>query len=709
LPLRSESDADSAYGQALETVCARLAQGCNTILFKDFQEIMQQSGVVQAGAVQAGDVYVGDYANSRDLCDQFELRSVCVTSKDDQTLTFCVGEDLCDCIDDTRSAMGDASCDCIDDTKCAVGDSAIVGALYVGKDVVSKLETEVDVRDFGYDNLDEVPRVNVTTALGDTSIAGTLDVTGLFSSTNFWTDDDYNTASGAQVLSSNITGRFNTATGYQSLNQNTLGNDNVGVGSKALYDNTTGDRNTATGTSALENGSDNTDNTALGWKALYTNDTGDDNTAVGSGALYSNTIGVDNTATGSGALFSNTTSSFNVAVGSQALYSNQTYSGLTAVGYQALKNSTTGYYNTALGYQALIANVGGDYNTASGYRALYSNTEGDYNAASGYQALMANTTGSSNTASGFCALYRNTTGNYNVVMGYYALGSISGDNEGDYNIAIGRQALYRNTTGNENVAVGGLTLDSNTTGSNNTAIGDDSLGINSTGYFNTAVGSDSLDSNSTGRRNTAIGYMAGEKNTTGSYNIFIGDRAGSGLYSYKNRNICIGATASGHSNVDNRIFIGEQDSHEGCNIAGISDTNVTTDAVYINSSGRLGINTSSRRFKEDINDMPMSSVQDLTKLRPVTFAYIEDETKQKQYGLIAEEVIDVYPEIVNLDKDGLPRSVRYNQFVPILIEGYQKHDAEITGYGEKIAGHDSEIEVLKAQVKELQDQLAARD
>src|ERR1039457_51088 len=253
----------------------------------------------------------------------------------------------------------------------------------------------------------------------------------------------------------------------------------------------------------------------------------------------------------------------------------------TAVGLGALNPATTGSYNTASGYQALFSNTTGNYNTTGGYQALFSNTTGDNNAASGTLALNDNTIGYGNTASGNSALFNNTTGFSNT--------------------ASGTQALYYNTTGIGNTASGTQALDLNTTGSSNTASGGSALQDNTTGNFNTASGMSALLNNTTGNFNTALGASAGNRLTTGNSNIMIGNQGTSGDDSI----IRMG-------DVQTKTFI--------AGIRGITTSAGDAVTVMIDSHGQLGTMNSSRRFKEDIQDMGDASTS-LMRLRPVTYRY----------------------------------------------------------------------------------------
>jgi hypothetical protein len=334
--------------------------------------------------------------------------------------------------------------------------------------------------------------------------------------------------------------------------------------------------------------------------------------------------GAENTALGAGALFSNTMGGSNTASGFQALYSNTTGSSNTASGWAALYNNTTGGYNTASGYNALEYNTTGSDNTASGVDALWMNTTGNENTASGSLALAGNTTGGNNTASGGNALYNNTTGDYNTATGY--------------------QALYH-----------------------------------SNGSDNTANGLNALASNTTGNNNTASGANALEFNTTGSNNIAIGYNAATSVSSVNSNNIHIGSTGSSGDN--DLIRIGTKGTQKKFFVAGVSGISVgSAIPVMIDSvTGQLGTISSSRRFKEDIRDMG-DATEGLMRLRPVTFRYkqrFDDGSKPIQYGLIAEEVAEVYPDLVARSADGQIETVKYQVLDPMLLNEVQRQQREI--------------------------------
>ncbi len=430
--------------------------------------------------------------------------------------------------------------------------------------------------------------------------------------------------------------------------------------------------NTAVGTEALINltggGGGYGSNTALGYQALNQNMTGTANTASGVKALYSNTIGYQNTATGDGALLSNTTGYQNTASGAFSLNANTTGNYNTAIGQAALIFNTTGYENTASGAQALAFNSTGNDNTASGFLALYVNTSGNDNTASGFDALQMNTTGSNNTASGTGALRSNATASNNSAFGYRALTS---NVTGTENLAAGADSLYSNTSGNYNSAYGVQALYFSTTASNNTASGYRALYRSTIGIDNTAAGFAALLNNTTGNGNTAVGYNALNMNTTGLDNIAIGNNAG---YS---------VTDSNNIDIGNQGLMGDAATirigaiQSRTYVAGIYDnTSVSGLAVIVDSNGQLGTVSSSERFKTGIEPIGSNAAK-LQQLRPVTFHYKADAQGTPQYGLIAEEVAKVYPELVVRNQNGRIDGVRYDELAPLLLNEVQRQSAEI--------------------------------
>jgi hypothetical protein len=368
-----------------------------------------------------------------------------------------------------------------------------------------------------------------------------------------------------------------------------------------------------------------------------------------------------NTAEGQAALLSLTTGGFN-----------------TAVGFLSLRSSTTNSFNTAIGAGTLLANTA-DQNTAVGAGALLSNTTGNANTANGAFALLSNTIGIANTANGFEALFSNTTGVNNTANGF--------------------QALYSNTTGIGNTATGFDALTFNT-GYYNTAIGDGALFGNTTGNDNTATGFGALTFNTTGVNNAANGAFALVNNTTGNDNTALGIGAGTGVTTANNV-ICVGPI--GGANVDNTTWIG--------NIYATSTVSGTTLPVIVSDTGQLGTASSSRRFKKEIKPMGSAS-EAILAFRPVTFHYKSDSTDTPQFGLIAEQVADVNPDLVVRDKNGEIYTVRYDVVNAMLLNEFLKEHRKIEEQEGTIAELKSsdaqqqrEIAALTATVKEQAAQI----
>jgi len=285
----------------------------------------------------------------------------------------------------------------------------------------------------------------------------------------------------------------------------------------------------------------------------------------------------------------------------------------------------------------------------------------------GYQALFNNTTGTFNTALGRAALFKNTTGFQNTAAGVNALGL---NTTGVLNVATGVNTLSGNTTGTRNTVTGGQALFSNTTGSRNTATGFGALQENDTGNHNAAFGWIALFSN-TGNQNIGLGDGAGENLTTGDNNIDIGNLGIAG----EANTIRIGTqvfTPDPQSGLDHP-------AHTATYIAGISGQTASGGVpVYINSDGKLGTLTSSARFKTDIKPMDKTSEMILA-LRPVTFRYKKEVDPKgiSQFGLVAEEVEKVNPDLVARDAEGKVYSVRYEAVNAMLLNEFLKKHKKV--------------------------------
>ena len=339
--------------------------------------------------------------------------------------------------------------------------------------------------------------------------------------------------------------------------------------------------------------------------------------------------------------------------------------GNTAEGQDALLHLTTGLHNAAVGFLSLKTDTTGSYNTAIGSGTLRANNS-DGNTATGTFALLSNIIGRLNTANGALALLSNTNGHFNTAVGSSALYSNIG---GLANTAVGVSALYSNTIGDDNVAIGSSALSANT------------------GNGNTAVGAFALAQNTSGTINIALGSRSGEL-ATGSNNIDIGNRGVGG----ESDTIRIGGNVFGFG------------SQTAAFIAGISGTAVVGDAVVVDGNGQLGTVASSARFKKNIKPMDKTS-EAILALKPVSFQYRSDSKGTPQFGLIAEEVAKVNPDLVVRNRNGEIYSVRYDQVNAMLLNEFLKEHRTVQEQGATITELKKQVEALSAGLQRVNAQL----
>jgi hypothetical protein len=311
--------------------------------------------------------------------------------------------------------------------------------------------------------------------------------------------------------------------------------------------------------------------------------------------------------------------------------------------------------------------------------------QGANNTGIGFGALSSITTGSNDTALGFDALKSTTSGVGNTASGS---NSLSKNIDGNNNTANGLNALKSSTSGSGNTAIGADALSSNTSSNNNTAVGANAAAFNTTGVENTAIGVNALGSNSTGARNIAVGAFAGASYRTGNSD-----------------NIAIGS--EGDAAESKTIRIGTNGAQTATFIAGINGSQVAGADVVVSSNGRLGVVVSSARFKHDIRNLGEAS-SNLMNLRPVSFRYNSDPAETVQYGLVAEEVAKIYPELVDYDSDGKALTVRYSMLGAMLLNELQKQVGESDRQArqiERLTARLADLEISKR--RELEAQKAA--
>jgi hypothetical protein len=266
-------------------------------------------------------------------------------------------------------------------------------------------------------------------------------------------------------------------------------------------------------------------------------------------------------------------------------------------------------------------------------------------------------------------------------------GSLFAHNSGTNNTFFGVTAGNTTLTGSGNVGVGVSALHGDTIGNFNTAMGSSALLANTTGAQNTANGWLSLANNIVGNLNTAVGYAALIA-SSGSNNVALGGNAGSASTTGTN-NIYIGANVNGVSGESNTMYLGKVGMQTRTVIAGVRGiTTGNNDAipVVVDSTGQLGTISSSIRFKEDIHDMANASAR-LLQLRPVTFRYTQpygNGTKPIQFGLVAEEVAAVFPELAVRGADGRVETVHYETLNVLLLNELQKQQQRIDALEQKL-------------------------
>jgi Chaperone of endosialidase len=358
-----------------------------------------------------------------------------------------------------------------------------------------------------------------------------------------------------------------------------------------------------------------------------------------------------------------------------------------ADGLGVLTSLTTGGLNTGCGWLSLTSDQAGSWNTAYGAATLYHNTGGQDNTALGAGALFHNTDGMDNTANGLFALFNNLRGRFNT--------------------AIGVEALSNNFDGDENTAIGVNALTSSTYGFRNTATGADALYSNLDGSYNTADGYRALYNHvgALGGYNTAIGAGALYNDTSGGGNVAVGLNAGFGVTTANNV-ICIGTGIQG-ANVSDSCFIG--------NIFGVQVGLPDALPVVVDTLGQLGTAASSQRLKRDIKPMDKAS-KAILSLKPVTFHYKNTTKNTLQFGLVAEDVAKVNPDLVMRDKNGEIYTVRYDAVNAMLLNEFLKEHRKVQelettvaqqqqSFQSRLAEQERQIEALASGLQRVSAQL----
>lgn len=550
---------------------------------------------------------------------------------------------------------------------------------------------------------------NSNTSLGYQSAAA---ITGGFANSFFGHQAGFNntagyrnTGIGVQALQGNIAGSHNTALGVSSLFANTDGHYNTAVGYNTLASNTTGSNNTASGVNALFSNTSGTYNIATGPSALHRNTTGFYNNAYGPFALYNNTTGNNNIGIAAHSLYNNSIGSDNIAMGAYALYSNTTGNNNIAAGGYALTNNTYGIKNIAIGYEALSSNIYRSFNIAMGDGALKLCNDGDFNIAIGLRALA-----------------QNTGGRHNIAIGHdIGYGAVSGESTGSYNVTLGSWAMALNSSGNNNTTVGFHANSLNTTGSNNTAIGFEAqCGGNSTGFSSdpssalnnaTAIGANAeVDQDNS----MVLGGIQGINHAPATIKVGIGTTRPAARLHIKSN--------SSPGAVNSQLML-EEDGDDFARITLKNNVSVSRfwdiagythgtnssarlnfyyhgfgDVLSLNGNGNATLSgtltqLSDARLKKNIAPIG-SSLRNLAKLNGYRYQWKNENMDQSmQIGLLAQEVQQVFPELVKKLENG-NLSVNYMGLVPVLINAVKEQQSTIESLERRLAALEEKMKKL---------------
>ena len=518
-----------------------------------------------------------------------------------------------------------------------------------------------------------------------------------------------NISLGKRTLYNNDTGIMNIAIGENSLFSNLSGSYNVAISECALYCNKTGLNNIAIGDFAMFYNTGGTCNIGIGLEALYSNTCGNGNISIGADNLNNLTTGCDNIALGNlsancliggcNNIFigkyvgHNETGSYKLHIGSNSSSVNsksliygefdneklcvrgQTYiSGLTnsvktnviyydistkELSYGLASGGTSGTTYVCVDVQNNIftciniptGTTSASDNIGFGYQTLRKITSGSGNFANGCQSLFSNLSGSDNFANGFQSLYSNTSGSDNTV--------------------IGNSGLFYNTTGYDNIGIGNSILYNNTIGYGNIAFNYGALFCNTSGYDNIGIGRAAGQCNLTGNSNVFIGYSAGY-NETGSNKLHIGSVIDKSLIygEFDNEKLCIrGQTyMSGLTNSCSSNLIYYNNSTKELTYGVSCYLPLTGGTVSGCITAVNFILSSDCRLKENIRPITISEID---RVNMIEFNYISDETKHLRYGVVAQDLEKIHPEMVYENKEGF-KEVAYIDFLVAKINSLEK-------------------------------------
>ena len=567
------------------------------------------------------------------------------------------------------------------------------------------------------------PSASHNTAIGRNSMHGAVS-----GGTGLITGND-NTAVGSNSLFTNTSGHSNAALGKNALNANEGGYNNVAIGHNALDANTSGSQLTAVGSNALGSNTSASFNTAVGQSSQAAITTGQYNNSLGYQTLYASTTGAHNLAIGYQTMHDLTNGSYNTAVGSHAMWEATNPTNNVALGYWALGDGVlTGSNNVAVGSEACMDMTSGYNNAVVGRRAMEYATTAGGNCVLGYEALR-NAASNNNVAIGYGALRAYTaTNGHNTFIGNSAGEHITG---GYQNIAIGASSMGGSnaTTAHINTMVGRATGNKLTTGNSNVGIGDQACYNLTTSYYNNALGTYALDECTTGHTNTAMGYASLSNLTTGAQNDAYGTFSGTGittghgnsLYGYfsgyyittGDNNTCYGlysgayvnAITTGQYNVNLGNFSRPASASSvrchaiGYNFGALAGNNTfsvqASSGSYQSNNSSSWSTTSDRRIKKGIVDNSVG-LDAIEKIQVRNFEYktqdeivadnpeleevidsIGNKPKGQQLGVIAQEIEDILPDVVETQTTGV-KTVNPDNLTWYLVNAVKELSAKVT-------------------------------
>jgi hypothetical protein len=581
-------------------------------------------------------------------------------------------------------------------------------------------------------------------------------------------DDDFDTFIGAEAGTNNTSGYSNTFVGYYSGYWNTTGSQNTFVGYKAGNDNkqisggwegsfnvyigdeaasknTTGHSNTIIGREAGNAVSAYSYSTFIGTASGY-NNTASGNVFIGYDAGMENTTGAANTFLGFTSGYKNTTGEFNTFLGDNAGYWNTTGSNNTFIGRSAGEGNTGGQ-NTFVGKNAGAASSATSYNTFVGHYAGYSNSTGEKNTFIGTASGENNNTGGNNTFLGVDTGKGNTSGTQNVFIGD-SVGRFN--NTGNNNTFVGSQA-GKTSTGSGNVFLGNIAgywetgsnklfIDNSDTSTpliygefDNDIVkinGKLGVGVSPTasrltvgGVIESTTGgvkfpdgtTQTTSANNlqgvTNSTNSFYGQNAGSGTTSGVSNTYLGQGSGY-MNSTGTGNVMVGYQAGYNETASNKLYIANSSTASPLIYGEFNNSLVRVNGnLYVTGNAYM---TSDARSKENIEPIE-SSLNKVLGISGVRFQWKKGDndnkgqemSEKKHYGVVAQEIEKVLPEIVENGTDG-NKHVAYMELIPVLIEAMKEQQKTIDTQQKTIADLSRKVTEVERELR-LKGALASID